>query len=225
MANSCIITPNAKNNKPSKLYKDLLKITKNRAVTNLIYATYLSNPAIANNMDTKGYTRNLLQDQHKASDLLEFLDYNKWKEEVSTVNQLKKQYNIVDDNYNNVHFSSAIMALKIADKFNTDMSGLVANVLQHIDNTGNTYYDIIVREKDTSTLDYKDIVSRNIKVWDIYKQTFLNKLGVDIDNTPQAIMDIISPINSDLVTSLNNIKKFLLISGVYKKRCLINVFS
>lgn len=224
MANSCIITPNAKNNKPSKLYKDLLKVTKNRAITNLIYATYLSNPAIANNMDTKGYTRNLLQDQHKASDLLEFLDYNKWKEEVSTVNQLKKQYNIVDDNYNNVHFSSAIMALKIADKFNTDMSGLVANVLQHIDNTGNTYYDIIVREKDTSTLDYKDIVSRNLKVWDIYKQTFLNKLGVDIDNTPQAIMDIISPINSDLVTSLNNIKKFLLISGVYKKDALLMFF-
>ena len=47
---SCILWPEV-NGKPSKLYKDMLKHTNDRPLTNLLYAAYEANPSVAQKID------------------------------------------------------------------------------------------------------------------------------------------------------------------------------
>ena len=69
--NSCELYPIIKG-KPSKLYKDLLKVTGNRPKANYIYAVYLQS-GVAAQMDSLGYSRND-QGEHKIADVEKHLD-------------------------------------------------------------------------------------------------------------------------------------------------------
>ena len=69
--NSCELYPIVKG-KPSKLYKDLLKVTGNRPKANYIYAVYLQS-GVAAQMDSLGYSRND-QGETKIADAEKTLD-------------------------------------------------------------------------------------------------------------------------------------------------------
>lgn len=215
---SCIITPEVKG-KPSHMYKDLLKEHKiGRSQTNLIYSIYVTNPNMGKKMDSLGYKRNL-QGQHNALDVLQFLEYNKWKEETSTLSSLKTQYGITDYNGKDINFSSAKEALEKAKKFNDNMKGYVATVVAHKDNSGNTTYNILAYERDSSNIMYANNVDAKLQIWEEYKKAF-TAIGVDIDSIPDNLKDRISPMATDLVQTLINLKKYTLIGSIMEKDAL-----
>lgn len=216
---SCIITPEAKDGKPSKLYKALLKETANRLQTNLIYAAYIADPNIAKAMDAKGYEQSS-QGEHKVADVLDFFDYAKWKDNSSKLSQLEIQYGIKDTNIKPIKYSSAEDALKNADKFNNDIKGYRAIVVTHTDSNNLPSYNIIVREADVNTLDYKNIVEEHLRVWDVYKQV-LAPLGVDFNNVPGELRNIISPMNNDIAQYLINIKDYTNMSSLFKRDAML----
>ena len=67
MGVSCELYPKVANGSDSVLYKELLKKTNNRPLTNLIYASYLIEE-VAAQMDADGKKRNK-QGQHSAEDV------------------------------------------------------------------------------------------------------------------------------------------------------------
>lgn len=223
--NSCIITPEV-NGKPSHLYQELLKKTPSRAVANLLYATYLANPQIAIKMDAavdangkKKYVKNI-QGQHTAKGLMDFLHYNQWQQDVADLNvTTKKQYGAIDQNGQAIDYKDAKEALEKANKINEDFKGVVATVIKH-DSGTNAFYNILVRERTDATNMYKVDVNARLKIWDLYKQEF-NKAGIDIDNAPDAIKDIFSPMTEDLPQYLINLQKFTTINNLFEKDALI----
>lgn len=214
---SCIITPEV-NGKPSKMYTDMLKKQHiERSQTNLIYSIYVTSPTMGQKMDSLGYKRNH-QGQHDALDVLKFLEHDKWKEEVSSINSLKSQYGITDYNGKEINYINAKEALEKAKKFNEGMKGLVATVVAHSNNNG-TVYNILAYERDSSNIMYANNIDAKLQIWDEYKKVF-SAIGVNIDNIPSELKDRISPMNTDLVQTLINLKKFTIMSALMEKDAL-----
>lgn len=214
---SCIITPEV-NGKPSKMYTDMLKKQHiERSQTNLIYSIYVTSPTMGQKMDSLGYKRNH-QGQHDALDVLNFLEHDKWKEEVSSINSLKSQYGITDYNGKEINYTNAKEALEKAKKFNEDMKGLVSTVIAH-SNNNSTVYNILAYERDSSNIMYANNIDAKLQIWDEYKKAF-SAIGVDIDNIPSELKDRISPMNTDLVQTLINLKKFTIMSALMEKDAL-----
>lgn len=216
--NTCIVAPEI-NGKRSKMYVELLKkfkIQRNQA--NFIYCVYEANPNMGKKMDSMGYKRND-QGQHNAKDILDFIEYKKWKEETNDISALKVQYGITDYNDNDIEYDNAKDALEKAKAFNDDMKGYVATVVAHSDPNRDTVYNILVYGKSGNNILYANNVEAKLQIWDEYKKAF-SSIGVDLDNVPLELKDRISPMNTDLVQSLINLKKFTLISGLMKKDAL-----
>lgn len=212
MAKSCILYPEV-NGQPSKMYKDLLEKNKlGRPLVNLIYSSYIASNA-ADAMDNAGYQRNN-QGEHNAADVMKFLDVYTMLNEMATLSSEELSWGIVDNNGNRVDFTDGKQALEKADAFNDAHTGLTATVVQH----GNTY-NIIVQEKSSRNITYGIGVKEKLQVWDAEKQVFAAK-GIDIENMPQELQGLFSPMNTNLVSYLQGLQR-VAIGNIYKKDALL----
>lgn len=196
---SCELYPEV-NGKPSRMYRDLLKVKKlKRPMANYIYAVYLSQN-LADAMDNAGFKRNA-QGEHSADDVWKFLDVASWQREVNSLTDTEEQEGFIDSNHQRINFTDAKVALEKADAFNDSHKGLTATVVQHGD-----IFHIIAAEKNSRTLTYAQDVKTKLKVWDAEKQAFA-AVGIDIENMPQELKSIFSPQHTGLVQYLQNMQR------------------
>lgn len=208
---TCILYPKAPNGEPSRMYKDLLERTKDRLLTNWLYAGYKVSAAAA--MDNAGITHNR-QGEHGMKDYLAFIDYAKMEKDIATLPLAEKQLGAVDNNGQRVDFVSAEDALKKADDFNDNHTGLKATVVSHGD-----VFNIIVSEKNSRTHTYEDTVKSSLKAWEVYKQAF-NGVGVDLTTVPVEIQNIVNAMNTNLASYLKNMR-VLSMDNIYKRDALL----
>ena len=173
MSDNCLLKVYV-NGKPSKLYDDLVKITKNRLLANYIYAVYASTPGIAAQMDNKGYKKNTEQDQHFAADVLEHLKVNQMKIDARKITGNKVKAGATDSRGNIITYTNAKEALDKAQAFNETSEGLVASVVQ----TSNGFI-IDVEEKNSVTQRKISEVSDMLQTWSILEQVF-NSAGINL---------------------------------------------
>lgn len=173
--NSCELYPIIKG-KPSKLYKDLLKVTGNRPKANYIYAVYLQS-GVAAQMDSLGYSRND-QGEHKIADVEKHLDVMSFIRESTEgkVSEISRTIGATDFSGNPIDYTNAKDALDIAQRHNSSSKGTVAAVYSK----GNKF-NIVVDVKNTRTQLRSAQVEKQLQQWDILKQA-INSIGVDIES-------------------------------------------
>lgn len=213
MTNLCILTPEAPNGEPSRLYQDFLKKYKiPRPIVNFIYAVYKSQNLIGK-MEQMGIPKNA-QGEHSAQDVMDFLHVNEMLNEIGTLHEEERRNGFVDNNGIRIDFPNAKEALDKADNFNTNHNGLVATVVQHGD-----VFNIIASEKNSRTHLYSDFVKERLKAWDILKQAFAAK-GVDLDTIPSSLQGVLTAYNPTVSKYLRNLKS-LDIDNMYKRDAMI----
>lgn len=173
--NSCELYPIIKG-KPSKLYKDLLKVTGNRPKANYIYAVYLQS-GVAAQMDSLGYSRND-QGEHKIADVEKHLDVMSFIRESTEgkVSEVSRTIGATDFSGNPIDYTNAKDALDIAQRHNSSSKGTVAAVYSKGDK-----FNIVVDVKNTRTQLRSAQVEKQLQQWNILKQA-INSIGVDIES-------------------------------------------
>ena len=173
--NSCELYPIIKG-KPSKLYKDLLKVTGNRPKANYIYAVYLQS-GVAAQMDSLGYSRND-QGEHKIADVERHLDVMSFIRESTEgkVSEVSRTIGATDFSGNPIDYTNAKDALDIAQHHNSTSKGTVAAVYSKGDK-----FNIVVDVKNARTQLRSAQVEKQLQQWDILKQA-INSIGVDIES-------------------------------------------
>lgn len=173
--NSCELYPIIKG-KPSKLYKDLLKVTGNRPKANYIYAVYLQS-GVAAQMDSLGYSRND-QGEHKIADVEKHLDVMSFIRESTEgkVSEVSRTIGATDFSGNPIDYTNAKDALDIAQRHNSTSRGTVAAVYSKGDK-----FNIVVDVKNARTQLRSAQVEKQLQQWDILKQA-INSVGVDIES-------------------------------------------
>lgn len=173
--NSCELYPIVKG-KPSKLYKDLLKVTGNRPKANYIYAVYLQS-GVAAQMDSLGYSRND-QDEHKIADVEKHLDVMSFIRESTEgkVSEVSRTIGATDFLGNPIDYTNAKDALDIAQRHNSSSKGTVAAVYSKGDK-----FNIVVDVKNARTQLRSAQVEKQLQQWDILKQA-INSIGIDIES-------------------------------------------
>ena len=173
--NSCELYPIIKG-KPSKLYKDLLKVTGNRPKANYIYAVYLQS-GVAAQMDSLGYSRND-QGEHKIADVEKYLDVMSFIRESTEgkVSEVSRTIGATDFSGNPIDYTNAKDALDIAQRHNSTSKGTVAAVYSKGDK-----FNIVVDVKNARTQLRSAQVEKQLQQWDILKQA-INSIGVDIES-------------------------------------------
>lgn len=173
--NSCELYPVIKG-KPSKLYKDLLKVTGNRPKANYIYAVYLQS-GVAAQMDSLGYSRND-QGEHKIADVEEHLDVMSFIRESTEgkVSEVSRTIGATDFSGNPIDYTNAKDALDIAQRHNSTSKGTVAAVYSKGDK-----FNIVVDVKNARTQLRSAQVEKQLQQWNILKQA-INSIGVDIES-------------------------------------------
>ncbi len=173
--NSCELYPIIKG-KPSKLYKDLLKVTGNRPKANYIYAVYLQS-GVAAQMDSLGYSRND-QGEHKIADVEKHLDVMSFIRESTEgkVSEVSRTIGATDFSGNPIDYTNAKDALDIAQRHNSTSKGTVAAVYSKGDK-----FNIVVDVKNARTQLRSAQVEKQLQQWDILKQA-INSVGVDIES-------------------------------------------
>ena len=194
--NQCILYPEV-NGKPSQLYKDLLKLTKNRPLTNYIYAVYLTNSGVAAQMDNAGYNRDS-NGEHKARDVHKMLNVAQFENEGGDVDQIARRIGAKDSRGNTVDFTDATQALQIAENLNTSNDKVVASVVQL-----NDVFNVVV-EPITSLTQVKALrTQEQVQTWQLVQQEFNNN-GIDLNRLDFA-RDIVNPLRTkQFVQWLNN---------------------
>ena len=174
--NSCELYPIIKG-KPSKLYKDLLKVTGNRPKANYIYAVYLQS-GVAAQMDSLGYSRND-QGEHKIADVEKHLDVMSFIRESTEgkVNEVSRTIGATDFSGNPIDYTNAKDALDIAQRHNSTSRGTVAAVYSKGDK-----FNIVVDVKNARTQLRSAQVEKQLQQWDILKQA-INSIGIDIESS------------------------------------------
>ena len=173
--NSCELYPIIKG-KPSKLYKDLLKVTGNRPKANYIYAVYLQS-GVAAQMDSLGYSRND-QGEHKIADVEKHLDVMSFIRESTEgkVSEVARTIGATDFSGNPIDYTNAKDALDIAQRHNSSSKGTVAAVYSKGDK-----FNIVVDVKNARTQLRSAQVEKQLQQWDILKQA-INNIGIDIES-------------------------------------------
>lgn len=194
--NQCILYPEV-NGKPSQLYKDLLKLTKNRPLTNYIYAVYLTNSGVATQMDNAGYNRDS-NGEHKARDVHKMLNVAQFENEGGNVDQIARRIGAKDSRGNTIDFTDANQALRIAENLNTTNDKVVASVVQI-----NDVFNVVV-EPVTSLTQVKALrTQEQVQTWQLVQQEFNNN-GIDLGRLDFA-RDIVNPLRAkQFVQWLNN---------------------
>lgn len=196
--NQCILIPEV-NGKPSQLYKDLLKMTKNRHLTNHIYAVYLTNSGVATQMDSVGYSRDN-NGEHRARDVHKMLDVAQFENVGGDVNQIARRIGAKDSRGNVVDFSDAKQALQIAEQLNATNDKVVSSVVQV-----NNVFNVIV-EPVTSLTQIKRLrTAEQVQTWQLVEQEFKNH-GIDLGRLDFA-RDLVNPLRAKpFIQWLNNVK-------------------
>lgn len=173
--NSCELYPIIQG-KPSKLYKDLLKVTGNRPKANYIYAVYLQS-GVAAQMDSLGYSRND-QGEHKIADVEKHLDVMSFIRESTEgkVSEVSRTIGATDFSGNPIDYTNAKDALDIAQRHNSSSKGTVAVVYSKGDK-----FNIVVDVKNARTQLRSAQVEKQLQQWNILKQA-INSIGIDIES-------------------------------------------
>lgn len=173
--NSCELYPIVQG-KPSKLYKDLLKVTGNRPKANYIYAVYLQS-GVAAQMDSLGYSRND-QGEHKIADVEKHLDVMSFIRESTEgkVSEVSRTIGATDFSGNPIDYTNAKDALDIAQRHNSSSKGTVAAVYSKGDK-----FNIVVDVKNARTQLRSAQVEKQLQQWDILKQA-INSISIDIES-------------------------------------------
>ena len=173
--NSCELYPTIQG-KPSKLYKELLKVTGNRPKANYIYAVYLQS-GVAAQMDSRGCSRND-QGEHKIADVEKYLDVMSFIRESTEgkVSEVSRTIGATDFSGNPIDYTNAKDALDIAQRHNNSSKGTVAAVYSRGDK-----FNIVVDVKNSRTQLRSAQVEKQLQQWDILKQS-LNNVGIDIES-------------------------------------------
>lgn len=195
--NSCLVYPQI-NGEDSKMYKEMLKIVKDRPKVNWLYAKYMASN-VADVMEQAGCKRNT-QGEFNAKDAIKYLDYEDMQKDMSALHQAELQLGAVDFNGNRVDYTNAKEALEKADDFNDNHKGLVATVYQH-----NDVFNIHVSEKNSRTHMQPTDIKERLAVWEVYKQAF-NSIGIDIENLPQELNSTFNANNLNIAQTLRNLQ-------------------
>lgn len=195
--NSCLVYPQI-NGEDSKMYKEMLKIVKDRPKVNWLYAKYMASN-VADVMEQAGCKRNT-QGEFNAKDAIKYLDYEDMQKDMSALHQAELQLGAVDSNGNRVDYTNAKEALEKADDFNDNHKGLVATVYQH-----NDVFNIHVSEKNSRTHMQPTDIKERLAVWEVYKQAF-NSIGIDIENLPQELNSTFNANNLNIAQTLRNLQ-------------------
>lgn len=186
MSESCIAFPYI-DNKPSKLYKDMLEHT-DREFTNYVYARYLTS-GVAADMDAAGYKRDSLG-QHNYKDVYEFLDGKEIR--------LEQNRNVVTDGVelgtrttfgDFVNFENAEDAYSKAIYYNSKHLGRVAFVVQH-----GEFYNVIIEDINVSNQSKRAEVESQMKGWEYLKQELANK-NIDLSELAKVSGGALNPLN------------------------------
>lgn len=197
--NSCELYPIIKG-KPSKLYKELLKVTGNRPKANYIYAVYLQS-GVAAQMDSLGYSRND-QGEHKIADVEKHLDVMTFIRESSEgkVSEVSRNIGATDLSGNPIDYSNAKDALDIAQKHNSTRKGTVAAVY-----TKGDKFNIVVDVKNARTQMRSAQVDKQLQQWDILYQA-IKSIGIDL-NTADVNKVVFNATNAKIaVQQMHNIQ-------------------
>lgn len=171
---SCARYPLLSNGEPSEMYKELLRLTKNRPLANLIYASYLQQGVDAQ-MDNLGLERNK-QQQHSGKDVYNFFNVNQMKLEMakSKISSTALLKGTIDSTGKLIDFTDAEQALRIAEDINNTTQGQIAYVVQK----GNSF-NVIVNSRTATTFGLINKPKQSLQIWDVVKQAF-NSVGIDI---------------------------------------------
>lgn len=196
--NQCILYPEV-NGKPSQLYKGLLKMTKNRPLTNYIYAVYLTNSGVATQMDSAGYGRDN-NGEHRARDVHKMLNVAQFENIGGDADQIARRIGAKDSRGNTVDFTDAKQALQIVEQLNTTNDKVVGSVVQV-----NDVFNVIV-EPVTSLTQIKSLrAQEQMQTWQLVEQEF-NNHGIDLGRLDFA-RDLVNPLRAKaFVQWLNNAK-------------------
>ena len=198
---SCKMVPNVPGtNEPSNLYRELNALTKDRLLTNYIYAAYLQ-PGVAAQMDREGKKLNS-QGQHSAIDVFNKFNVPKMRAEAlkNTV-QLSKSLGFTDSLGNLVNFTDAEDAYQRALDFNRLSSGKLAYVVAN----GGTF-NIVLTNKNSRTIANQALLNRDMVRWQELKKE-LTSLGIDVKAAMRAKPELLNPGRvSDFIRSLNNLR-------------------
>lgn len=188
MANQCILYPEAPNGEPSKLYKDLLKMTNNRPLTNYIYATYCTISAIGAQMDSAGKRRDK-NGEHSARDVHQMLDVAQFENIGGDADNIARRIGAKDSRGNTVDFTDAKQAMQIAQNLNSTNDKVRASVVQVGD-----IFNVIV-EPVTSRTHIKALrLEEQQKSWALVEQAFFNN-GIDLDSISFA-RNLVNPLRA-----------------------------
>ena len=176
--NSCELYPLGKDNKPSKLYKDILKYIGERPIANYIYAAYTT--SVAAQMDSLGYTRNI-QGEHIMADVEKVLGITEMKKDIGAnktgISKISRSEGVTDLQGNPIDFDNAKKALDIAQRINSTYKGVVAAVYSKGDK-----FNVVVDSRNSRTQIRSAQVEKQLQQWDVLKQT-MNAIGIDLDNS------------------------------------------
>lgn len=225
---NCIFVPNAPNGDRSRMFLDLMdkkkefRYTREQAIG--IYVVYTKSNTVkemeaAKNADGSPKYHKNSQGEFPARDVVDYLDVDKWMEEINNFDVEEYRLGAVDSiGGKRVDYTDAEEVLNKVNDFNNTHKGLVAGVQEYTTPTG-TVYNIKVYAKDAGTIDVPVSTRERLKAWEIYKQVF-NANGIDITSMPDELKSIFSAYNLDLGRQLRNLTK-IDINNTYRKDALI----
>lgn len=207
MAIQCEMYPKV-GNEDSKLYKELIKLIKDRPLTNLIYACYLQQ-GVDTQMKGLGYKTNS-QGQHSGKDVMQYFDVYSMKNEAAKVSEVAMRIGARDQNGNQIDFTDSEDALNKAMQANNTynrstqsqhtMNGVVAFVERRGDK-----FNILTLSQDSRTQERVLDVQKQMAIWQAVKQAF-QSIGVDL-STFDFNRELINAINGkNLVTWASNLR-------------------
>ena len=185
---------------PSRLYKDLEKLIKDRGITNLAYVYYVQ-PEVADMMDKAGYRRDALG-QHFAKDVYKYLEVGKIKNSVLLPSEkVAKSEGFIDSSGNSVVFTDGEEAFNKAFEFNMNYNNKVAMVVPATNG-----WTISVLNKDANGLEIIANTERAISNWETLK-TYLRDRGLNINELKNVDSKLFNPGTvKDLVNTLDMYK-------------------
>ena len=193
MGVSCELYPKVADGSDSVLYKELLKKTNNRPLTNLIYASYLIEE-VAAQMDAGGKKRNK-QGQHNAEDVYRWFKVSEMTNEAVDIVSISTRIGSKNSSNEYIIYQNSEDALEKAVNFNNESEnkGAVAYVVKK----DNGY--IIIVEPKNATNQIK--VGKNLEN---YKA--LQKAKELLNNAGYSLGDISNNEELNSLVDLSNIK-------------------
>lgn len=182
MGVSCELYPKVADGSDSVLYKELLKKTNNRPLTNLIYASYLIEE-VAAQMDAIGKRRNK-QGQHNAEDVYRWFKVSEMTAEAIDINSISVRIGAKNSSNEYIVYQNSEEALEKVVNFNNESEnkGVVAYVIK-----GDNGYIIIVEPKNANN---QIKAAKSLENYEALQKTkeLLNGAGYsldDISNNPE----------------------------------------